>query len=53
MEVSKKILIVTVGSRGDIQPYVALASGLIKSGWKIGIATHGWTFALLIVTRVV
>jgi UDP:flavonoid glycosyltransferase YjiC (YdhE family) len=41
MDVQKKILIVTDGTRGDIQPYVALTLGLLKNGWKVGIATHG------------
>ena len=35
-----KITIVTSGSRGDIQPYIALAIGLKKSGHKPKIATH-------------
>lgn len=34
------ITIVAIGSRGDIQPCVALGKGLIKSGNKVRIATH-------------
>ncbi|KAF3902825.1 hypothetical protein AA313_de0206022 [Arthrobotrys entomopaga] len=36
----------TIGSRGDVQPYIALCKGLIKDGHKARIATHiefkGW-----------
>lgn len=31
----------TIGSRGDVQPYIALAKGLIADGHKCRIATHG------------
>ncbi|PCH33350.1 glycosyltransferase family 1 protein [Wolfiporia cocos MD-104 SS10] len=31
----------TIGSRGDVQPYIALAKGLMKDGHRIRIATHG------------
>ncbi|KXN81119.1 Sterol 3-beta-glucosyltransferase [Leucoagaricus sp. SymC.cos] len=31
----------TIGSRGDVQPYIALAEGLIADGHKCRIATHG------------
>jgi sterol 3beta-glucosyltransferase len=31
----------TIGSRGDVQPYIALAKGLIAEGHKCRIATHG------------
>lgn len=30
----------TIGSRGDVQPYIALAKGLMADGHKITIATH-------------
>jgi sterol 3beta-glucosyltransferase len=30
----------TIGSRGDVQPYIALAKGLMADGHKIKIATH-------------
>lgn len=30
----------TIGSRGDVQPYIALAKGLMKEGHKCRIATH-------------
>lgn len=35
-----KILIPTIGTRGDVQPYIALASGLIELGHEVTIATH-------------
>jgi len=35
------ITCLTIGSRGDVQPYVALAKGLIADGHKVRIATHG------------
>lgn len=31
----------TIGSRGDVQPYIALAKGLMSDGHKCRIATHG------------
>ncbi|CAG8546394.1 14762_t:CDS:10 [Acaulospora morrowiae] len=34
------ITCLTIGSRGDVQPYIALAKGLIKQGHKVRIATH-------------
>jgi hypothetical protein len=34
------ILIITTGSRGDIQPFVALALGLLQRGFSCAIATH-------------
>lgn len=30
----------TIGSRGDVQPYIALCKGLMKEGHKCRIATH-------------
>ncbi|MHC5771117.1 MAG: glycosyltransferase [Nostoc sp.] len=35
-----KITILTVGSRGDLQPYCALAIGLKRAGHEVTIATH-------------
>ncbi|KAG8996247.1 hypothetical protein FRB95_001778 [Tulasnella sp. JGI-2019a] len=36
----------TIGSRGDVQPYIALALGLLKEGHEVTIVTHeeykGW-----------
>jgi UDP:flavonoid glycosyltransferase YjiC (YdhE family) len=34
------ILIVTIGTRGDVQPYLALAHGLLRAGHRVTIATH-------------
>lgn len=31
----------TIGSRGDVQPYIALAKGLMADGHTCRIATHG------------
>ncbi|KAK8044077.1 glycosyltransferase family 28 domain-containing protein [Apiospora rasikravindrae] len=43
---SMKITCLTIGSRGDVQPYIALCKGLIAEGHKAKIATHaefrGW-----------
>ncbi|MEH2260745.1 glycosyltransferase [Nostoc sp.] len=35
-----KITILTVGSRGDLQPYCALAIGLMRAGHEVTLATH-------------
>jgi UDP:flavonoid glycosyltransferase YjiC (YdhE family) len=35
-----RVTIVTVGSRGDVQPYVALGKGLQAAGHAIRLATH-------------
>ena len=35
-----RFAIVLVGSRGDVQPYVALGKALIEKGHKVRIATH-------------
>ncbi|PPQ82369.1 hypothetical protein CVT25_008330 [Psilocybe cyanescens] len=34
------IVIMVVGSRGDVQPYVALGQQLLKDGHRVRIATH-------------
>lgn len=34
------IVCLTIGSRGDVQPYIALCKGLLKQGHKPVIATH-------------
>lgn len=38
-----KITVLTLGSRGDVQPYVALATGLLAKGHEVTICT-GHTF---------
>ncbi len=35
-----KILIPTIGTRGDIQPYLAFSLGLIKDGHTVTLASH-------------
>jgi len=35
-----KIILPTIGTRGDVQPYIALALGLLKAGHTITLATH-------------
>ncbi|KAI9702164.1 MAG: Sterol 3-beta-glucosyltransferase [Bogoriella megaspora] len=37
---SLRITCLTIGSRGDVQPYIALCKGLLKDGHKPKIATH-------------
>jgi len=37
---SLRITCLTIGSRGDVQPYIALAKGLLAEGHKPRIATH-------------
>lgn len=43
---SMKVTCLTIGSRGDVQPYIALCKGLLAEGHKPRIATHaefqGW-----------
>jgi sterol 3beta-glucosyltransferase len=34
------VTILTVGSRGDVQPYLALAGGLHQAGYQVRVATH-------------
>lgn len=35
-----KIMIPTIGSRGDVQPFIALAQGLIQNGHHVMVASH-------------
>jgi len=35
-----RIAIITIGSRGDVQPFIALGQGLIKAGHTVRLATH-------------
>lgn len=43
---SLNIVCLTIGSRGDVQPFIALCKGLLAEGHKPKIATHleyeGW-----------
>lgn len=40
LSTSFSFVLLTIGSRGDVQPYVALAKGLMKEGHHVTIATH-------------
>jgi len=35
-----KLILPTNGTRGDVQPYIALALGLKKAGHSVTLATH-------------
>lgn len=35
-----KIIIPTIGSRGDVQPFIALAQGLVQAGHTVTLASH-------------
>jgi sterol 3beta-glucosyltransferase len=37
---SKHFVCLTIGSRGDVQPYIALGKGLQKEGHRVTIVTH-------------
>jgi sterol 3beta-glucosyltransferase len=37
---SKRFMCLTIGSRGDVQPYIALGLGLKKEGHQVTIVTH-------------
>lgn len=39
---TKKVLLVTAGSRGDVQPFVALGKGLQEAGYDVTICTHSF-----------
>ena len=36
----KHFVCLTIGSRGDVQPYIALGLGLKEDGHKVTIVTH-------------
>jgi UDP:flavonoid glycosyltransferase YjiC (YdhE family) len=35
-----RITLISVGTRGDVQPYVALGRGLLAAGYQVRLATH-------------
>lgn len=35
-----RITVIAIGSRGDVQPYVALGEGLAREGYTVRVATH-------------
>jgi sterol 3beta-glucosyltransferase len=37
---SRHYMCLTIGSRGDVQPYIALGLGLMKEGHRVTIVTH-------------
>ena len=37
---SRHFVCLTIGSRGDVQPYIALGQGLQKEGHRVTIVTH-------------
>ncbi|MFG5380001.1 glycosyltransferase [Yoonia sp. R2-816] len=39
MTTAKKILVLTYGSRGDVEPFIALADGLTKHGYGVTLST--------------
>ncbi len=45
-----RVTIVTVGSRGDVEPYIALGVGLKRAGHEVTLATHA-TFESVIRER--
>jgi UDP:flavonoid glycosyltransferase YjiC (YdhE family) len=42
-----RILIPTIGSRGDVQPFIALAQGLTRAGHTVTLASHPGMRALV------
>jgi UDP:flavonoid glycosyltransferase YjiC (YdhE family) len=42
-----RIGIIAIGSRGDVQPYVALGKGFRRAGYEVRLLTHG-TFANMV-----
>jgi sterol 3beta-glucosyltransferase len=39
LAITSRILIATFGTRGDIQPFVALGKGLKEAGYEVAICT--------------
>ena len=35
-----RVGIIAIGSRGDVQPYVALGKGLQQAGYEVCVLTH-------------
>jgi UDP:flavonoid glycosyltransferase YjiC (YdhE family) len=36
-----RIGIITIGSRGDVQPYIALGTAFKRAGYEVRLLTHG------------
>jgi len=47
LSASKRLVLVAPGSRGDVQPFVALAGGLRRAGYLVRVAAHE-TFRALV-----
>jgi len=45
-----RLVIECIGSRGDVEPYIALGTGLARAGFDVAIATHD-TFADLVTSH--
>lgn len=45
-----QLAIITIGSRGDVQPYVALGLGLQAAGYRVKLITH-YTFRDFVTSR--
>ncbi|KAF3890790.1 glycosyltransferase family 1 protein [Tolypothrix bouteillei VB521301] len=50
VEHNKRVLILTAGSRGDVQPYIALGCGLQQAGFEVMLATDE-SFASLAISH--
>ena len=37
---SERLLIITIGTRGDIEPYLVLAKAVLARGWTVGVVTY-------------
>ncbi|MCB0027775.1 MAG: glycosyltransferase, partial [Anaerolineales bacterium] len=35
-----RITLITIGSRGDVEPFVALGKGLSEAGFRVCLASH-------------
>ena len=46
----KRIVIIAPGSRGDVQPYIALGKGLQKAGHYIRLVSHSNFASLIFIT---
>jgi hypothetical protein len=47
MTSGNRFIVPTIGTRGDVQPYIALAQGLLARGHTVTVATHPCMRALV------